>query len=45
MANYQQGQGVLVYVRTVKEGLLELALTLTRREKRKRSQSMTLEDG
>jgi len=45
VSNYQQGQGVLVYVRAVKEGLLELALTLTRREKRKRSQSITLEDG
>jgi hypothetical protein len=41
VGNYQQGQGVLVYVRTAKEhGLLELALSLTKKEKRKRKQSM-----
>lgn len=45
VSNYHQGQGVLVFIRAAKEGLLELALTLTRREKRKRSQSITLEDG
>jgi hypothetical protein len=43
LSNYQQGQGVLVFVRAVKEGLLELALSLNKREKRKLSQSMTFE--
>lgn len=44
ISSYQQGQGILVYVRTAKEGLLELALSLTKKEKRKRKQSSTNEE-